>query len=474
MDAIVVGSGPNGLAAAITLAKAGRSVRVLEANDTIGGGCRSAELTLPGFVHDTCSAVHPMAPRSPFVRSLPESVWPVWVTPPAAVAHPLDDGTAVVVEQDLLRTAEGLGRDGTAYRGTVGRVARDWDALGADVLRPLLHWPAHPFLLAGFGLPALLSASVYARLAFREPRTRAMFAGVAAHSFLPLGTPTTTSFALMLLGAAHVGGWPFPRGGSQRISDALAGHLRSLGGEIETGHRVRDVAELPDATATLFDVTPRQLDRIAGARLPDGYRGRLRRYRPGPGVFKIDYALSAPVPWRAAECARAGTVHLGGSFEDVARAEAELGSGRHPERPFVLVAQHSLFDPTRAPVGKHTAWVYCHVPNGSTVDMTDRVEAQLERFAPGFRDVVLARHTMTTADVERRNENNIGGDISSGAHDGLQFLLRPFPQVDPYATPAKGIYLCSAATPPGAGVHGMCGANAARSALRRSFGLGVG
>jgi len=473
MDAIVVGSGPNGLAAAITLAASGRSVRVYEANDTIGGGCRSSELTLPGFVHDLCSAVHPMAPRSPFVRSLPGSARPAWVTPPAALAHPLDDGTAVVVEQDLSRTCEGLGRDGLAYRATVGRVARDWDALTDDVLLPLLHWPKHPFLLAGFGLPALLPASVYARLAFREPRTRAMFAGVAAHAFLPLGTPTTTSFALMLLGAAHVTGWPFPRGGSQGISDGLAAHLRSLGGEIVTGQRVRDIADLPDAAATLLDVTPAQLDRIAGARLPDGYRRRLRRYRAGPGVFKIDYALSAPVPWRAAECARAGTVHLGGSFEDVARAEAELGRGRHPERPFVLVAQPSLFDPTRAPLRKHTAWVYCHVPNGSTVDMTDRIEAQLERFAPGFNDTVLARHTMTTADVERHNENYLGGDISSGAHDGLQFLLRPFPQIDPYATPDPGIYLCSASTPPGAGVHGMCGANAARSALRRSFGLGV-
>ena len=469
MDAIVVGSGPNGLAAAITLAAAGRSVRVYEANDTIGGGCRSEELTLPGFVHDTCSSIHPMAARSPFFVGLPAEARPDWVVPPAALAHPLDDGTAVVVEQDLQRAAEGLGRDARAYRQTVGRVARDWEALGSDVLRPLLHWPRHPFLLAGFGLPALLPASGYARLAFREPRTRAMFAGVAAHAFLPLGTPTTTSFALMLLGAAHVAGWPFPRGGSQRLSDALAAHLRSLGGEVVTGQRVRDVAELPQAAATLFDITPGQLDRIAGARLPDGYRRRLRRYRAGPGVFKIDYALSAPIPWRAAECARAATVHLGGSLEDIARSEWELGRGRHPERPFVLVAQHSLFDPTRAPAGKHTAWVYCHVPNGSTLDMAGRIEAQLERFAPGFRDTVLARHTMTTADLERGNENYRGGDISAGAHDGLQFLLRPFPRIDPYATPDRGIYLCSAATPPGAGVHGMCGANAARSALRRAF-----
>lgn len=465
-DALVVGSGPNGLAAAITLAGAGRSVRVYEANDTIGGGCRSAALTLPGFVHDTCSSIHPMAPRSPFIRSLPGSAVPEWITPPAAVAHPLDDGTAVIVEQDLDRTAEGLGRDALAYRRTVGRVARDWDALSSDVMQPLLHWPKHPFLLAGFGLPALLPASAYARLWFREPRTRAMFAGVAAHAFLPLGTPTTTSFALMLLGAAHVTGWPFPRGGSQQLSDGLAAHLRSLGGEIVTGQRVRDVAELPQVAATLFDVTPAQLERIAGARLPDGYRRRLRRYRSGPGVFKVDYALSAPIPWRAAGCARAGTVHLGGSLEEIARSERELGQGRHPERPFVLVAQHSLFDPTRAPAGKHTAWVYCHVPNGSTLDMTDRIEAQLERFAPGFRDTVLARHTMTTADLERGNENYLGGDISAGAHDGLQFLLRPFPKVDPYATPDRGIYLCSASTPPGAGVHGMCGANAARSVLR--------
>ena len=438
MDALVVGSGPNGLAAAITLAAAGRSVRVYEANDTIGGGCRTVELTLPGFRHDLCSSIHPMAPRSPFFAGLPSDARPDWIVPPAAIAHPLDDGMAVVVEQDLRCTADGLGRDGDAYRRTVGRIARDWDALGEDVLRPLLHVPKHPFLLAGFGLPALFSASAYARLAFREPRTRAMFAGVAAHAFLPLGTPTTASFALMLLGAAHASGWPFPRGGSQSIAEALVAHLRFLGGEIVTGQRVRDVAELPRVAATLFDVTPAQLDRIAGARLPDGYRRRLRRYRAGPGVFKIDYALSAPIPWRAAECARAGTVHVGGSLEDIARSESELGSGRHPERPFVIVAQHSLFDPTRAPAGKHTAWVYCHVPNGSTVDMRPAIEAQLERFAPGFRDTVLASHAMTTADIERHNENYLGGDISSGAHDGLQFLLRPFPSFDPYATPAPG------------------------------------
>lgn len=469
MDAIVVGAGPNGLAAAITLAEAGRRVRVYEANDTIGGGCRSAALTLPGFVHDVCSAIHPMAPRSPFFRALPAAARPDWVYPAAALAHPLDDGTAVLVEQDLERTAEGLGRDAGAYRRTVGRVATGWDDLSQDVLRPLLHLPRHPFGLAAFGLPALLPADRYAQLAYREARTRAMFAGVAAHAFLPLGTPTTTSFALMLLGAAHAGGWPFPRGGAQRLVDGLAAHLRSLGGEIVTGQRVSDLASLPDARAILFDVTPRQLERIAGDRLPGRYRRRLRAYRPGPGVFKLDYALAGPIPWRATECARAGTVHLGGSLEEIARTEWEVAAGRHPERPFVLVAQQSLFDASRAPAGRHTAWVYCHVPNGSTVDMTARVEAQLERFAPGFRDLVLARHAMTTADVERHNENYQGGDISAGAHDGLQFLFRPFPALDPYATPDRRLFLCSAATPPGAGIHGMCGRNAARSALRRAL-----
>lgn len=469
-DALVVGSGPNGLAAAITLAQAGRSVTVYEANDTIGGGCRSEELTLPGFVHDTCSSIHPMAGPSPFFRSLPAEASPDWISPEAALAHPLDDGTAVLVYPDVERTVEGLGRDAWAYRSTLGSIASWWDALGTDVLRPLLHFPRHPFRLAAFGIPSLLPAGVFARLLFRDDRTSAMFAGVAAHSLLPLSAPATTSFALMLLGAAHVGGWPFPRGGSQQIADRLAAHLRSLGGEIETGRRIASVSELPEARAILFDITPRQLEAIAGARLPAGYRRRLRRYRQGPGVFKIDYALGAPIPWRAAECARAGTVHLGGTLEEIERAEAEVAAGRIPERPFMLVAQHSLFDDTRAPAGKHTAWVYCHVPNGSTVDMTERIERQLERFAPGFRDTVLARHVMPPAEIERRNANNAGGDISSGAHDGLQFLLRPFPTLDPYATPARELYLCSASTPPGAGVHGMCGLNAARSALKRSFG----
>jgi phytoene dehydrogenase-like protein len=469
LDAVVIGAGPNGLAAAIELARAGRSVRVVEASDTIGGGCRSAPLTLPGFVHDVCSAFHPLGAASPFFRELDLAKHGLeWIEPGAAVAHPLDDGTAVVLERSLDATARGLGRDGRAYRRLVEPLARHWDDLAVGALAPLLRVPRHPFLMARLGIPGLLSARALARTAFREERTRAAFAGLAAHSVLPLDAPLTASFALMFAVTTHVASWPIPRGGSQRIADALASCLRSFGGAVETGHRVRDIGDLA-ATAYLFDVTPRQLDAIAGPRLSDGYRRRLRSYRYGPGVFKLDYAIDGPIPWRAKECLRAGTVHLGGTLDEIADAEATVARGGAPDRPFVLVGQQSLFDATRAPAGKHTVWAYCHVPNGSAVDMTPRIEAQLERFAPGFRDRVLARSVMTPADIERRNENYIGGDIGGGANSLLQFLTRPFPRLDPYATSARDIYLCSASTPPGAGVHGMCGYHAARSALRRVF-----
>jgi phytoene dehydrogenase-like protein len=469
-DAVVIGSGPNGLSAAIELARNGRSVTVYEANDTIGGGCRSAELTLPGFVHDLCSAFHPMGATSPFFRQLDLAKDGLeWIEPPVAMAHPLDDGTAVLLERSLDATATRLGADGRAYRRLVEPLVGEWDDLAADALGPLLRFPRHPLVLARLGLPGLFPARMLARRAFSTERARALFAGLAAHSVLPLDAPLTASFALMFAVATHVASWPFPRGGSQRIADALAARLSSLGGGIERARRVGDLSELPKARAYLCDVTPRQLDRIAGSRLSDGYRKRLRSFRYGPGVFKLDYAIDGPIPWRAQECLRAGTVHVGGTLDQIAESEAEVARGEPPARPFVLVGQQSLFDPSRAPAGKHTVWAYCHVPNGSTFDMTERIEAQFERFAPGFRDRVLARSVMGPAEVELHNENNIGGDIGGGANSVLQFLTRPFPRVDPYATSAHDVYVCSSSTPPGGGVHGMCGYHAARSALRRTL-----
>ena len=469
VDAAIVGSGPNGLSAAIALARAGLRVRVHEAEPTIGGGARSVALTLPGFVHDRCSAIHPLAVASPFFRSLPLAAHGLeWIQPPVPFAHPLDDGTAVALHRSVDETADALGGDGPAYRRLVGPFVGPFDKLVGEILRPALHLPRHPLLVARFGALAVAPMTLLARL-FRTERAPALLAGGAAHSFLPLSAPFTGAFALVFAVSGHAVGWPLPRGGSQAIADALAAYLRSLGGEIATGERIEGLAQLGPARAYLFDTAPEALARIAGPRLPDGYRRALGRYRPGPGVFKIDYALSAPVPWRAPVCRRAGTVHLGGSLAEIAASERVVARGRHPERPFVLVAQQSLFDPTRAPAGQHTLWAYCHVPNGSIVDMTGPIEAQLERFAPGFREVVLARHVLRPSDLEARNANDVGGDISAGAHDGLQLIARPVWSTDPYATPARELYLCSAATPPGGGVHGMCGANAARSALRRSF-----
>ena len=468
--AVVVGSGPNGLAAAIELARSGVRVTVLEAEPTVGGGCRSAELTLPGFVHDVCSAIHPLAVASPFFAQLPLAESGLeWIHPGLPVAHPLDDGSAAVVDRSLEATARALGPDGGAWSRTVGAVARDWDRLRATVTGPFLTIPRHPVALARFGLMSLAPARLFAKRAFATERARALFGGLAAHSFLPLDAPLSTTFALMLGSTAHVVGWPLPRGGSQRIVTALLDVLRAYRGEVITGRRVASLADLPEADAVLFDTAPRELERIAGERLPPGYRGALRRYRHGPGVFKVDYAMDGPVPWRAEDCRRAGTVHLGGSLDEIAAAEREVARGGHPERPFVLVAQQSLFDPTRAPAGKHTLWAYCHVPNGSGFDMTARIEAQIERFAPGFRERILARHVMDTAWVESHNATYVGGDISAGSHGGLQLFARPVLAPDPYATPDRSLYLCSAATPPGGGVHGMCGYHAARSALRRAL-----
>jgi phytoene dehydrogenase-like protein len=470
-ESIVVGAGPNGLAAAIVLARAGLSVRVLEAGDSVGGGARSAELTLPGFVHDVCSAIHPLGVASPFFRSLPLAEHGLeWVDPPAALAHPFDDGTAILLERSPDATVHGLGEDEKPWSRLFGPLARAADSLLDDVLAPL-RVPAHPLALARFGVRAPLPATTVARLSFGEARARGVFAGLAAHSMLPLSRPPTAAFGLVLGLLAHAVGWPLPRGGSQRLSDALASYLRLLGGEIEPGRRVESLAELGDADVVLLDVTPRGLLGLAGDRLPPLYRRRLERYRYGPGVFKLDWALDGPIPWRAEECGRAGTVHLGGTLEEIGASEAAPARGNVAERPFVLLAQQSLFDPTRAPAGQHTAWAYCHVPSGSTVDVTELIEAQVERFAPGFRDRILARSALGPADLERYNPNYVGGDINGGAATLSQLFTRPVARLSPYTTPLPGVFLCSASTPPGGGVHGMCGYHAARAALR-FVGLG--
>ncbi len=465
-DAVVVGSGPNGLAAAITLARSGLRVLVREAAATVGGGTRSEELTLPGFIHDVCSAVHPLGLGSPFFRTLPLDAHGLeWVHPSAPLAHPFDDGSAALLERSLTATGRTLGRDAAAYGRLMAPFVAEWDQLLPELLGPVLHLPRHPVLLARFGRHALRSASVLVRDLFRDEPARALFGGVAGHSVAPLQARPTAAFGLILGLAGHAVGWPVARGGSQRIADALAAYLRTLGGEIETGAPVRALAELPPARAILLDVTPRQMLQLAGDRLPPRYRRRLERFQYGPGVFKIDWALAGPIPWRAAECARAGTVHLAGTLAELERAVAEPWAGKHPERPFVLLTQPTLFDPTRAPPGRHVAWAYCHLPHGSTVDMTERIEAQVERFAPGFRDLILARSTMAADELEARNPNLIGGDIGGGANTLRQTLFRPISGLAPYATPIPGVYLCSASTPPGGGVHGMCGYHAARAAL---------
>jgi phytoene dehydrogenase-like protein len=469
-DAVVVGGGPNGLASAIALARAGLSVVVLEANDTIGGGARTAELTLPGFRHDVCSAIHPMARVSPFMRSLPLAEHGLtWRESPLAVAHPLDDGTAPHIELSVDRTAEALGDDGPAWRALMNPLATHAGALFEEILRPVRPLPRHPVLMARFGLAALRSAASLAKR-FRGEAARALFAGCAAHSFVPLDWEGSASFGIALALAGHAVGWPCAKGGSESIVAAMADYLRSLGGEIRTSHRVDSLRDVPSSRVVIFDVTPRQLARIAGDVLPPRYLRKLARYRYGPGVFKADFALDGPIPWRAEACARAATVHVGGTLEEIAEHEAAIWKGKTTERPFVLVAQQSLFDHTRAPAGMHTGWAYCHVPHGSTEEMTSRIERQIERFAPGFRKRIVARHTRNTAQYEAYDANFVGGDIGGGANTLGQFVARPFPSRDPYATPNPRLFLGSSSTPPGGGVHGMCGYWAARSALRRHFG----
>jgi len=466
VDAVVVGSGPNGLAAAITLARAGKSVQVIEGQPTIGGGTRTEALTLPGFLHDVCAAVHPLAAGSPFFQSLRlDRLGLDLLQPGAPVAHPLDGGRAILIERSIEATAAGFGQDGPAYTRLMSPLVRKHAILTRMFVGPLRP-TRHALVMARFGLHGIRSALSLARGIFKEDGTRATFAGIGAHSMLPLHRAGTAAFALILTMMAHAYGWPVARGGSKQISLALAAYLQTLGGRIETDRWVEAIDQLPNPSAVLFDIAPRPLLRIASDRFPTGFRRALDRFRHGPGVFKVDWALDGPVPWHAPEVLRAGTVHLAGSFNEVDAAMAAVGSGQIAERPFVILAQQSLFDATRAPAGKHTGWAYCLVPNGSTVDMTERIEAQVERFAPGFANRILERHVMSPADVERYNPNYVGGDINSGMADLRQLFIRPTPRL--YATPDRGIYLCSASTPPGGGVHGMCGVFAARVALRRA------
>jgi phytoene dehydrogenase-like protein len=470
LDAVVVGAGPNGLSAAITLAATGRAVRIYEAAATPGGGCRTAELTLPGFRHDVCSAVHPLALASPFLRWLDLPAHGVRLLQPmVALAHPLDGGRAAALFGSVEQTAPGLDGDGPAYTALMAGPVRRWDDIVGELLSSLRRPPRHVLTMARFGLTGVQSAQRVAGRRFDGEPARALFGGIACHAMLPLTAPGTAAFGLLLGMLGHAVGWPVVEGGSARIIDALVEILEQLGGELVLDHEVTSLAELPAARATLLDVTPRQFSAMAGDRLPASYRQRLSQFRYGPGVFKVDWALSGPVPWAALECRQAATVHLGGTLPELAAAEAEVAAGRHPDRPYVIVVQPGVLDPSRAPEGQHTLWAYCHVPSGSTADMTSRIEAQVERFAPGFGDLVLARHTRDARALEAYDANYVGGDINGGVQDLRQTLLRPTAQWNPYRTPLDGVYLCSSSTPPGGGVHGMCGHLAARSALREVF-----
>ena len=470
-DAVVVGSGPNGLSAAITLQRAGLSVLLLEGKDSIGGGMRSAALTLPGFTHDVCSAIHPMAVLSPFLAALPlEQYGLEYIYPEIAAAHPFDDGTAAALRHNINDTAASLGQDKQAYLQLITSLVMDWPKIANDLLGPL-QLPSHPLLLAKFGLHALQPATWLAKK-FHTEKAKGLWAGMTAHAIQPLSNTATSAIGLVLLAAAHLRGWPLPKGGSASIANALASYFISLGGKIETNFYVQSLDQLPSAHAVLFDVTPKQLLQMAGHRFSSLYKWQLERYRYGMGVFKIDWALDAPIPFTAAECKNAGTVHIGNTFKEIAANELLTSKGGHPEKPFVLLAQQTVFDASRAPAGKHTAWAYCHTPNGSQKDMTAAIENQVERFAPGFRNTILAKHTMDTRAIEAYNPNYIGGDINGGVMDIRQLFTRPVLRRSPYATSAKGLYLCSSSTPPGGGVHGMCGFHAANKALKDVFNLG--
>lgn len=465
-DAIVIGSGPNGLAAAITIAQAGHSVIVLEAKPTIGGGMRSAELTLPGFTHDICSAIHPLGIASPFFKALPLHAHALeWIQPQIPLAHPLDDGSAVVLERSVNETALRLGDDAEAYQRLFHPLTEKWDLLADDLLGPL-RIPKHPLDMIQFGWLGMRSAQGLWQTFFTTSQAKSLFAGLSAHSILPLDKAITAAFGLILGTLGHAAGWPLPKGGSQAIANALASYLRSLGGKIETHTEVKSLKELPASRLILCDVTPKQLLQIAGEQLPAHYKNQLLRYRYGPGVFKIDWALSCPIPWKAHECLQAGTVHIGGTEDEIFTSEKTVWDNRPPDRPYVILAQQSLFDPSRAPAGKHTGWAYCHVPPGCEVDMTDRIESQIERFAPGFKDCILAKSTKSPQELHAYNANYIGGDINGGVQDICQLFTRPTIRWNPYSTPIKGLYICSSSTPPGGGVHGMCGYHAALAALQ--------
>lgn len=467
-DAVVVGSGPNGLAAAITLAQAGRRVLVLEAEDEPGGAMRSGPLVGEGYVNDLGSAIHPLGRASPFLKTLDlERHGLRWITPPAAVGHPLDHGRAAIAWNDLDRTVADLGADGPAYRQMAEPLIARFDDLLDLSLHPLLRIPRHPFFAARFGLQAVLPATVLARQRFSTDAGQALFAGHAGHSVLPLSAPLTSSFGLMFAATPHVVGWPFPQGGSASLAAAMVAELRSLGGEVECGRPVESMADLPPADTVIFALTPIQVLRITGSHLPARYRRSLAGFRYGPAVFKLDHALDGPIPWADERLHQTATVHVGGTLAEIAEAESAVARGHHPDRPFLILAQQSLFDDTRAPEGRHTCWVYCHVPNGSTVDMTEKIEAQIERFAPGFRDRITSRHKTDSVALEGWNRSLVGGDIGGGSLSGLQLLARPRLSLDPYATPDPRLYIGSASTPPGGGVHGMAGHNAARSALAR-------
>jgi len=469
LKACVIGAGPNGLAAAIVLAQAGLQVDVLEAESTPGGAARTLELTLPGFRHDFGSAVFPLGAGSPFFSSLPLSHHGLeWIHSPAALAHPFDDGTAVLLQRDLKETRDSLGADGAAWDKLMRPFVERWSEFAPQILRPVSFAPRHPWLMARFGMVALQCAQAVARR-FRDPRTRALFAGLAAHSFLGLDEPLSAAFAIMMAVPAHAVGWPIPRGGAQAITNALCGYLSTFASNVSTSSPVQSLGALPNHDLFLCDLTPRQLLAVGGDRLSESYKRRLQRYRYGAGVFKVDYALNAPIPWNATDCLRAATLHLGGSFEEIAASEKAVRNGQHADHPFVLLAQPSLFDSSRAPGGKQTAWAYCHVPNGSKVDMLEKLENQIERFAPGFRDCILARRVFSPADLESMDANLVGGDIGGGVMDIRQFLFRPTSRH--YATSARDVYICSSSTPPGGGVHGMCGFHAAKMALSRMGGL---
>ncbi|MGA9295117.1 MAG: NAD(P)/FAD-dependent oxidoreductase [Ignavibacteriaceae bacterium] len=465
-DAVIVGSGPNGLAAGIKLAQSGYSVKILEAKESIGGGLRSSEIITPGFVNDICSAIHPLGIASPYFKKLPLIKFGLeWILPPISLAHPFDDGQAALLKESIFETAESLGEDENNYINRIKPLVENWDLILEDILSPV-KIPSHPVALSKFGFYAVQPAEIFIKKFFSGRNAKSLFAGVAAHSILSLNKYITSAVGLVLLILGHKSGWPFPKGGSQKIADALSSYFKYLGGEIETNHPVFSLTDLPSVKAVLFDITPKQILKILDGKLPEHYKNQLKRYRYGPGVFKIDWALSSHIPFKSGDCLKASTVHIGGSYDEIIQSEYEVSIGKHPEKPFIILTQPSLFDKSRAPEGKHTAWAYCHVPNGSNVDMTERIENQLERFAPGFKDMVIGKYKTSTNGLEKYNFNYIGGDINGGMQDWRQLITRPVKKFNPYAIPIEGYFICSSSTPPGGGVHGMCGYNAALKVIK--------